>query len=368
MNVLTKLEALVIAGFVCGCLCQAQTAAAHRWEHSNDRNIERPLNSLNAKKMPLISVRGNRFVDPQGNPVLFRGVSISDPDKLQEQGHWNRETFEQVKAYGAMVVRIPVHPIAWRERGVRDYFELVDQAVGWCTDLNLYIDLDWHSIGNLETELFQDPMYNTSKTETFGFWRAAAAHYAGNNTIAFFEMFNEPTTAGGRLGPVSWSEWKHTNEDLIHLVRAYNPHIIALVAGFDWAYYLTDLRESPIAADNIGYVTHPYPNKKTQPWEPKWEEDFGFAAARYPVIATEIGYSDPDEDRNSPYNYSDYGPAIVSFLETRGISWVAWCFDPNWGPQLLKSWNFDLTGAGRFFKQAMAAPVPAVTVPAPTHP
>ena len=331
--------------------------SAHWWGNSNERSLNQPLNSPGAKAMPLISVRANRFVDPQGNPVLFRGVSIGDPDKLQGQGHWNRETFEHVRAYGANIVRIPVHPVAWRERGPVEYLHLLDQAVEWCTDLRLYIDLDWHSIGNLETELFQDPMYNTSKTETFAFWRTAAVHFGANNTVALFELFNEPTTADGRLGPVSWADWKRTMEDLTRVVRGANPQIVPLIAGFDWAYYLTELREAPISADNVGYVTHPYPNKKIQPWEPKWEEDFGFASARYPVIATEIGYTDPTENRGSPYNYSDYGPAIVNYLEGRGISWIAWAYDPNWGPQLLKSWNFDLTKAGEFFKQQMSAPV-----------
>ncbi len=35
------------------------------------------------KTLPLITVKGNKFVDPQGNPVLFRGLAISDPDKLE---------------------------------------------------------------------------------------------------------------------------------------------------------------------------------------------------------------------------------------------------------------------------------------------
>jgi endoglucanase len=177
----------LVAFVVCVTLSPAQTASPW-WGHSNERGLATPLNSPDAKRLPLISVRGNRFVDPSGNPVLFRGVSIGDPDKLQGQGHWNRELFEQVHAYGATVVRIPVHPIAWRERGARAYLTLLDQAVAWCTDLQLYLDLDWHSIGNLEAELFQDPMYNTSQGETSAFWRTAAAHYAGNNTVAFFEL------------------------------------------------------------------------------------------------------------------------------------------------------------------------------------
>jgi hypothetical protein len=340
--------------FLCSSIVSGQTANArkvHEWW--NERPVGSPANNPNAKKLPLIAVRGNRFVDPQGNPVLFRGVSIADPDKISAEGHWNRDFFVKVSQMGVHLVRIPVHPVAWRERTAREYLTLLDQAVEWCTDLGMYVDIDWHSIGNLETGLFQDPMYDTSKQETFNFWRTIAMHFAGNHTVAFYELFNEPTTFSNKLGPVSWDDWKRTNEELIGVIRAFDTEKIPLVAGFDWAYDLTPLRQSPIAAAGIGYVTHPYPMKRTKPWEPKWEEDFGFAAGQYPMIATEIGF-----DGQTGGQENGYGPAIVKYLEGKGISWVAWCFDPEWGPRLISSWDtFALTDSGEFFHQAMTGNV-----------
>src|SRR5271165_1927725 len=245
--------------------------------------------TANNKQLPLISVKGNKFVDPNGKTVLFRGLSISDPDKLEMQGHWRKDHFVKVKDMGAKLVRIPVHPVAWRERTPAEYVKLLDLAVDWCTELDMYIIIDWHTIGNLVTEVFQDPMYDTTRHETYSFWRTMARHYAGHNTVAFFELFNEPTTYRDQLGPISWSDWKRIVEEEITLIRAHNPQVIPLVAGFDWAYDLTPLRLNPIAAEGIAYTTHPYSNKRSQPWEPKWEEDFGFAAGKYPVIATEFG-------------------------------------------------------------------------------
>src|SRR3974377_1324808 len=102
-----------------------------------------PAYRANATKLPLISVKGNRFVDPQGSPILFRGLSISDPDKMERQGYWSRDHFVKVKEMGAMVVRIPVHPVAWRGRMPAEYIKLLDQAVEWCTDLGMYVMLDW---------------------------------------------------------------------------------------------------------------------------------------------------------------------------------------------------------------------------------
>jgi len=178
-----------------------------------------------------------------------------------------------------MIVRIPVHPVAWRERTPEKYMALLREAVEWCTDLGMYVIIDWHSIGNLWMELFQDPMYNTTKTETFEFWRTIARNFAGHNTVAFYELFNEPTIYRGELGSLPWTEWKKINEQMISLIRAYDRETIPLVAGLDWAYDLSPLRDDPINAAGIAYVTHPYAFKRGQPWEPRWEENFAFAAA-----------------------------------------------------------------------------------------
>jgi endoglucanase len=345
---LTALLALSLCNSIYAQTTEPTTQPYHAWWQ--DAFPRRPAPNPDAKKMPLIAVKGNHFVDPQGNVVIFRGVSISDPDKIFHQGHWNKEHFQHIKEMGANIVRIPVHPVAWREETPVEYLKMLDQAVQWCTDLGIYVDIDWHSIGNLKMELFQNQMYNTSQRETYEFWETISRHFVGNNTVAFYELFNEPTTFRGTLGNISWHDWKEINENIIKLIRASDKDKIELVAGFDWAYDLTPLREEPIAAEGIGYVTHPYANKRPQPWEPKWEEDFGFAADKYPIIATEIGFSVRGSET---IDDNSYGNRITRYLEGRGISWVAWDFDPQWGPQLLKSWDYDLTPSGEFFKMAM---------------
>jgi len=356
----TAIRALLSAALlVTAASAQAPTARSHSWWRDSGPGI-RPY-TTNARKMPLISVRGNRFVDSQGATVLFRGLSISDPDKLEMQGHWNREHFVKVQEMGTRVVRIPIHPVAWRERTPVEYLRLLDQAVEWSTDLGMYVDLDWHSIGNLVTGVFQDPMYDTSLQETYGFWRTIARHFAGHNTVAFFELFNEPTTFRNQLGPVSWEDWKKINENLIAIIRANNARAIPLVAGFDWAYDLTPLLLNPIAAEGVGYVVHPYANKRQRPWEPKWDEDFGFASATYPVVATEFGGFQPQTlpaGAAPPPAQLPYGPSIIKYLESRGISWMVWCFDPEWGPTLISDWNYTLNPSGEFARQALHGAIP----------
>ena len=316
-----------------------------------NRNFGRPSENPLTRKLPLVRVVGAHFINANGDTILFRGLSIADPDKIEHQGHWNKHLFEKVQEMGTALVRIPVHPLAWRNRGSEEYLKLLDQAVDWCAELGMYVIIDWHSIGNLEMELFQNPEYNTTKRETYEFWRVISRHFVGNTTVAFYEIFNEPTVDFGKLGTMSWAQWKTINENVIRLIRSYDKEKVPLVAGLDWAYDLSPLRNEPIDAEGIGYVTHPYSIKRRPPYEGKWEEDFGFAAGQYPVVATEFGFG-PSKFPGDNY---DYANAIVGYLEKNKISWVCWCFDPEWGPRLLKSWDFDLTGSGEFFKQAMLA-------------
>jgi endoglucanase len=329
-------------------LLNAQEAGKAWYESGGWR---RPVPNPKAKLLPLIRVEGNKFMNENGEVVLFRGLSISDPDKIEGQGHWGKAHFKKVKEMGAMAVRIPVHPVAWRERTPAKYLELLDQAVEWCTDLGMYVIIDWHSIGNLGMELFQNPMYNTSRQETYEFWRTIASHFSGNNTVAFYEIFNEPTIYRGQLGTMTWPEWREINEKIIRLIRSYDAETIPLVAGFDWAYDLSPLRTDPVNAEGIGYVSHPYEHKRKEPWEPKWEEDFGFAADRYPVMATEFGFGiRPGQTMSEDH----YGYKIIGYLESKGISWICWVFDPEWGPRMLKSWDtYELTESGAFFRKAM---------------
>jgi Endoglucanase len=344
--------------FLLAVFCVALTAHAQQgqtgikyFDWSSGQDMRRPVENPNAKKLSLIKVKGNKFVNAAGDTILFRGTAIADPDKLEQGKHWDRSIFLRMKEFGATLVRIPVHPVPWRMRTPEKYLQLLDQAVDWCTELGLYVIIDWHSIGNLGMELFQDPMYQTTRQETYEFWRTIANHFRGNNTVAFYELFNEPTLASGKMGSMSWSEWKKINENIIHLIRAYDAERIPLVAGLDWAYDLTPLRIEPIDAEGIGYVTHPYAHKCKRPYESKWDEAFGFASNRYPVVATEFGFTFGTREWE---DNGEYGKEIISYLEERGISWVCWVFDPEWYPRLVESWDpFRLTKSGEFFRKAL---------------
>lgn len=313
-----------------------------------------------ATPLPELSVRGPQIVDPSGAPVVLRGVAVVDPMMQLLEGRWDEGLFDRLASWNVRLVRIAILPESWRRYGPAACLRLIDQAVAWASARGIYLMLDWHSMGNLKTGIFQEPKYVTTLAETTDFWRRVSMRYADDPTLAFYELFNEPTTSYGRFGDLSWEEWTNLVVGLIAEVRRHDPHTIPVVAGLDWAYDLTPLRDAPLPVEGVAYAVHPYPQKdedsRGETREQKWEKTWGFAALRYPVIATEFSFmAETDEGAHLPcIGDEDFGRRLDAYLSARGISWTAWAFDPSWRPSLLDRELRPRRGAGVFYHDLLA--------------
>lgn len=313
--------------------------------------------------LPRVTVKGNQFVQPGGAPIVFKGLSTSDPSKLVRDGVWNDAYFDAAKSWGSNTIRFPIHPSNWRKLGKEKWFEILDQGIAMAEARKIYVIIDWHSIGNLHEEKFfrgangtSTTSYDTTVAETFQFWHDITQRYGKNPTVACFELFNEPATGQG-MGECSWEDWRNLMEKLIAKIRANGGEAVPLVAGFDFAYDLKPVRQSPIRAEGIAYVSHPYPGKIKNPreWREKWTRDWGFVADKHPLVLTEIGFQLPGEHGGyDPITgEAGYAEAILDFCARRGISYNLWCFDTSWVPKLIADWNFTPTKSGALFKEAM---------------
>ncbi|MGB6151316.1 MAG: glycoside hydrolase family 5 protein [Pricia sp.] len=314
------------------------------------------FSNISAQEFPSrISVKESEFVTETGNKIIFRGMSSSDPDKLDREGIWTKGYFDEIKNWGANLVRFPIHPERYKKRGKEAYFKLLDKGIQWASEAGLYVIIDWHSIGNLKTGLFQAEMYDTDLKETFKFWREIAIRYGDNTTVAFYELFNEPTSAQNKFGTLNWEEWKEINLETIEIVRANGGKGIPLIAGFNWAYDLTSVRTDPLEVEGIAYVSHPYPQKREKPWEEKWIKDWGFVKEKYPLILTELGFCGPEDPGAHIPVISDesYADAITNYCDERGISYVVWVFDKQWAPRLYVDENYTPSRQGRYFKKKL---------------
>ncbi len=314
-----------------------------------------------------LSVQGAQVVNEAGDTVVLRGVNIADPAKLDYDGQWRPELFEEIARWGANVIRIPVHPLAWRRQGQSWYFDRLDEAVRWANANGLYLILDWHVIGNIQSNLYQHPMYETTMDETRQFWQQVALRYRGVPTLAVYELYNEPThdfigNGAESLGKADWEGLRAIHEELIDLIYVYDTNVIPLVSGFNWAYDLSFVPVAPVRREGIAYAIHPYPQKAKPAEDSKaaffdaWQQQWGFVAQRYPVMATELGWVREDGyGAHVPviHNEGTYGPRITEFMAERGISWTAWVFDPDWSPTLITDWDFTPSEQGAYFKQVL---------------
>ena len=310
------------------------------------------VTASSAKDLPKIHVEGKNFVDDNGKSVIFKGLCFSDPVKLISENKWNEAYFNEAASWNANIVRFPIHPQNINRYGWDKTFEAIDQGIAWAKQLGMYVIIDWHSIGNLKDEKYTNAMYNTTKEETFRFWRTVAQRYKDEPTVALYELFNEPTKQQNGLGSCTWDEWRALNEQIIDTIRTYDKDKVCLCAGFNWAYDLTEVKEKPIRRNNIAYVSHPYPMKRDQPWEEKWEADFGFVADKYPVFLTEMGFClEGEKGAHIPViSTEEYGDHITKYIEKKGLSYTVWCFDPDWAPTLIEDWSYAPTTQGKYFK------------------
>ena len=111
---------------------------------------------------------------------------------------------------------------------------------------------------------------------------------------------------------------------------------------------LSPLPLTPINAEGIDCVTHPYANQRAPPWEPKRAEDFWFRRRDVSRGGHRIrGICRAGRQRGC-LRTGDY-------QTSRGqrIRWTVWCFDPEWRPSLMSNWEYKLTPSEEFVRAAM---------------
>lgn len=329
-------------------------------------------------------VEGNKIVNESGNEVVLRGVSLENPVWQSDSNNnelipFTEKTFEVMSTWGAKIVRLPIHPmnVAWSDEVGESILSVLDQAVLWAKKYQMYVYIDFHSVGfpvtdEYATESDGDPIYHTTKEDIKKFWNAMSSHYYNNKTVAFYEIFNEPTwsgflknglngddTSGDQAEQLTydWISWKGFVEEVIDVIRANDPDKIALVGGLAFNYDLSYVSQYPVEKDNVAYATHPYPFKH---YNVSWEDAFGKIKEKYPVFVTEFGF---DTNDNSTMPESDfemyeeyqlrgrYRDAIKSYLEEKKIGWTAWCFSHDWTTNLLINGDYEPSESGAFFQQ-----------------
>jgi endoglucanase len=308
-----------------------------------------------------LQVIGNRIVIEDGNPLVLRGLAHVDPveQALLEDafGPWKEDTYRVMSEWGANVVRIPLVPDSWQIAPRDQALEVLDQTIGWAGKYDMYVIIDFHSIGFPPDDFYTEPEDETTTEDIRDFWSLISRRYAGNDTVAFYEIFNEPLRSSDKGVPTleAWEAWKEYCEEVIDLIRQNDPDTIVIVGGLQAAYDLSFVSQVLEERSNIAYATHPYP---AVTWNKNWDTAFGNVADQYPIIATEFGFNNDSqwsELTEAAYEGSGgrYRHAIIDYLEAHEISWVVLGFSHVWDPTLLLNTNYSPTESGEFFREQL---------------
>jgi endoglucanase len=307
-------------------------------------------------EMGRLRVQGNRIVNPQGQPVMLRGLGFADLLTLNQSGHFDEDTFEKASAWGANVVRLPVNPATYR-LGTDRVFAYLDKAIAWARRYGMYLIIDWHVSGNLPQGLFLFGDSDITLDEIRQFWTDIAGRYANEPVVAFYELYNEPAAIEWEGGSWSFADWRATADDLVTLVRGLSPDTIPILAGMDFSYDYSAGGARPFASPDIALAVHPYPGRARPPRQPAWDKAFGYLADAYPMLMTEVGFDPCDQILPDTYRADvDYGREILTYAEEKGIGWTAFVFyvGPYWPMPLFADWqSYTPTTSGKLFRDVL---------------
>jgi endoglucanase len=305
-----------------------------------------------------LRVKDGRLVDAAGDQVVLEGLGLGALDYVKASGHWQEAYFVNARAWHAAVVRLPIDPVAYRTDPTQALAD-IDQAVKWCKRSNLYLIIEYHVIGNVEQGLF---LYGQDTAATWqdvkDFWDSVAPRYASEPTVAFYEIYNEPSAVDFEGGTWTFADWKLKADELVTRVRERAPDTIPLVAGFDFAFDFSAGGQTPFASKDIALSVHPYAGKTRTDAAAVWDSAFGYLAGRYPIVFTEVGFDPYDLIVPASYRADlPYGREVIAYARDKQISWTAFVFylDPIWPMPLFSEWtSLTPTVSGAFFKDLLA--------------
>lgn len=280
-----------------------------------------------------LGTEGPCIVNSDGVPVILQGVSIADPEHLERKrgAGSSGKIFDQAAAFGATVIRLPIHkgetPGWGLSNGVEQYLDTyIDPLVRRAEELGIYVIIDFHLISDYLPEL------DLARQ----FWQSASMRY-GSTPNAIFELFNEP------ILPDSWSVWKSEFvTPLMAIIRANAPHTLVIVGSPHWSGHIREAMFDPVTTGPVAYTAHIYPEIPQVELRRNYQE----IAGRLPLFVTEWGFNQQSEYPLRGTR-ADFGDQTVRWMNEHSISWTAWIYDNTWGQSMFdESWN--LRGGDNF--------------------
>lgn len=284
-----------------------------------------------------VYVSGTRLMS-DGQPFNVRGVQILafvapkaqlDRPTSEARAQWGQSQLDSIKSFGANLIRFQMS-----QAGLDEHSSIYSAA--YASDLSSAVALTLASgfrvILSMQWEENSGaPVRQPLPAEnTVVIWRKLAEQYKGDARV-FFELYNEP---GAPPTPENWQLWLKggsfpKNPDgkavgmqrLIDTIRATGAKNVLILPGLKLEKILTGAPTPVDPLNNFAYGFHT-PNLDSSNGE--WETDFGFMAARHPVILTEwVAGSGKSDCKDT---FPDGARRLIAYLKSKniGVSSNAW--------------------------------------------
>ena len=260
-----------------------------------------------------LEVCGVQLCDEHRQPVQLRGMSTHG---LQWYSQCVNDASLTALAddWGADVIRLSMYiQEGGYETDPAGYTALVDGLIEDATGHGMYVIVDWHMLTP------GDPHYNLDRARDF-FTTIAQRHADKPNIL--YEVANEPNG-------VSWSSIKDYHEQIIPVIRQYDPDSVILLGTRAWSSLglsedgdETEIIDDPVDADNIMYTFHFYAATHGTDYLAALDR----ASSALPVFVTEFGTQTSSGDGANDFAMAQQ---YLDLMAAKQISWVNWNFSDD---------------------------------------
>ncbi|MBP5402098.1 MAG: glycoside hydrolase family 5 protein [Treponema sp.] len=193
-----------------------------------------------------------------------KGLNLSNWLELHRREYSNIESeffgkqdFIDIKSLGVEIIRIPIH---FEEMSsdkpdfiIEDWlWEKIDNAVEWCTELKMYMIIDFHNDcgGNSKTRPDVEDML-------IKIWTQIAERYKDSGEYVLYEIMNEPHFKSSSLAS-DISKWNKIQGNVLKKIRQIDKTHTVIVGGADWHSINSMLQLPDYKDSNIILNFHDY--------------------------------------------------------------------------------------------------------------
>jgi aryl-phospho-beta-D-glucosidase BglC (GH1 family) len=218
----SRLTPVVLAVFALAC-------ATARPSDSDDVFSPGPRTGVPASQNPFLHADGARLADGNGNPVLLRGIAFGnlvwDNPASPRVFHHSEADYRMIRGLGMNAVRFYLNDGLFEDDGAPGVlkpsgFAWLDQNVAWAKANGIYLVLNLHvPPGGFQSNGGGDALWRVreNRRRFTALWRAIALRYAGEPTIAGYDLLNEPVAAS------SPSQWETLARTTVAAIREVDP-------------------------------------------------------------------------------------------------------------------------------------------------